>query len=185
VLVLQDFDWINGGSTACRFEDLAVERIRNVSSRVDLSIHMYPNEAGGLSCYLMYQKDLFLHQTMKTFIDVFRRVMNSAITHPTIPIARLPLITPQDLVREAEWNNTGGQETAPGSICERFKVAVVLGGSNIALNDGDSALNYLELDDRADRLASWLLERRMEPEEVVGIVSSLIINKIGLKSRSG
>ncbi|KAE9402498.1 acetyl-CoA synthetase-like protein, partial [Gymnopus androsaceus JB14] len=167
MFVLQDFSGVVATDSSNGLCGLKYEEIRNASTRLDMTIHLFVR-GGGLRGYVMYQTDLFTSGNIQAVIDVFQRIIVTATAQPSVPISTLVLSTSFDLKMLENWNSTN-QYSAGGSLHDRFRAVASLEGSSLAVVDGSSSLTYSELDEQTDRLASWLVGRGLNAEEAVGI----------------
>ncbi|KAE9391127.1 acetyl-CoA synthetase-like protein [Gymnopus androsaceus JB14] len=160
------------------FEDL-----KHAFIRLDLSFHVFVrgNELRGS---LIYQRDLFFPNTIQTFSDVILRVIKAATKNPSTLLPRLQLSTADDLKRLAVWNDTDVHFAGLDlSIGDRFHQAAAQYQTSVAVVDGTLSLTYSELDEQSDRLASWISQKGMPTESVVGICMGrsalLVISYLG------
>lgn len=169
MFVLQDFSGVTASSVA-GFDGITSEEIRNATTRLDLSLHLYVVE-DQLKGYFMYQTDLFELSTIQTFSDVFLRVITTAIAQPLSPLALLELSCPNDLQNLSAWNRT--DRSFPGSnssLGDFFRQVALREPSSIAVVHGSISMSYAVLNEQSDRLASWL-SRKTHQGSVVGVVS--------------
>jgi len=170
VLSLHDLSGISANEFGREMNQL-FEDLKRASTRLDLSFHVFVrgNELRGS---LIYQRDLFFPDTIQTFSDVILRVIKAATKNPSTPLPRLPLSTADDLERLAVWNDTDVHFAGLNlSIGDRFHQVATQHQTSVAVVDGTLSLTYSELDEQSDRLASWISQKGMPTECVVGIVS--------------
>ena len=77
-------------------------------------------------------------------------------------------LTPAELGRLAGWNDTA--RDVPGvTLAELFEVQAARTPGALAVECGDEALSYAELDERANRLARYLVSLGAGPERLVAV----------------
>lgn len=170
VFVLQDFSMVTDGDRIPQMRGIGVEELRCPSTRLDISIHLFPKE-DSINGYVMYQADFFTHQTIKSLVNIYLRILDEASRNLACPLSLLPLVTQDDLQKLEEWNNTCSPLNQELAIHDRFREVALFHGSDIAVVDGCVSLTYSELDMRSDCLASWLINWNIPFQSVVGIVS--------------
>ncbi|KAF7337651.1 Amino acid adenylation domain-containing protein [Mycena sanguinolenta] len=176
-LVLQDFTGASDNRFGKDLRNITPEEIRVPSSNLDLSIHLFSEETT-LHGYMMYQTDLFSHETVSTILDNFQRVLRALVASPRSNIASMDMLTPADLVSLENWNCTDVDSILPKSLVHGFRSTVAAYRSSLAVDDGSISLTYEELDQRSDRLASWLAMKGVQKGSVVGVSmprSSLLV----------
>ncbi|KAK7468432.1 hypothetical protein VKT23_002945 [Stygiomarasmius scandens] len=169
MFVLQDFSGIVTNESGRGLHGLTSEEIRNTTTRLDLSVHLFVND-DKLDGYLMYQSDLFSSETIRTFSHIFQRILEAGVQSPAVSLSKLALLESADLEKVLLWN---GVETKTAqlqsSIGDRFREVAAMHRSCLAVADETTSLTYAMLDEQSDRLASWLVQQDFLPEAVVGV----------------
>ncbi|MFB4300559.1 non-ribosomal peptide synthase/polyketide synthase [Actinomadura sp. NTSP31] len=118
---------------------------------------------------LGYQAGLLDERTAESILARLLGLIETAVTEPDLPVGRIGVLRPAERDRLLlEWNDTGHpvrEETVP----ELFAAQVRRAPDATAVVFGDDELTYGELDERADRLARWLIARGAGPERLVGV----------------
>ncbi|KAJ7347283.1 hypothetical protein DFH08DRAFT_936842 [Mycena albidolilacea] len=167
-LVLQDFTGGSDNQFGRRLRDVTAEEIRIPSTNLDLSIHLFSQDTT-LHGYMMYQTDLFSHESVRTVLNNFQRVIRALVVSPQGNIASMDMLTPDDLVSLEGWNRSNVDCIMPKSLVHGFRSSVAAYNSSLAVDDGLISLTYEELDQRSDRLASWLATKGLQKGSIVGI----------------
>ncbi|MEV0696793.1 amino acid adenylation domain-containing protein [Saccharopolyspora sp. NPDC050389] len=118
---------------------------------------------------LGYRPDVFDHATVEAQAARLQRVLEAIVADPDRPVGRLDLLSGAERRQLLEeWNGlrTDTQET---TLPKLFRAQVARTPDAAAVVCGAESVTYLELDDRADRLASLLVERGVGPESVVAL----------------
>ncbi len=122
----------------------------------------------GISAFLEYARDLFDHVTVQALADRLTRLLREAAASPDRSLSRLDVLTAAERRALAEWNSTARQlpeTTVPGL----FQARAASIPDAIAVICGDITLTYAELNERANRLARYLIGLGAGPEQLVAI----------------
>ncbi|MBV9059576.1 MAG: amino acid adenylation domain-containing protein, partial [Pseudonocardiales bacterium] len=132
-----------------------------------LTLQAFLGEHLGLR--LAYDPDLFDSATVERMGQQLLVLLGGMAADPGQPVAQLPVLTAveRDQVL-AEWNDTFG-EVPVATMPELFAAQVVRTPDAVAVVAGDDKLSYVELDERASRLARVLIGRGIGPEQFVGL----------------
>ena len=124
-------------------------------SRFDLDLMMTEID-GELVGYLQYNTDLFEHASSGRLATHFKTLLAGIVAQPETPIARLPLLTPDEASRfAAAWNDTAAP-IFPGGVHELLAVELERNPAAIAVRCGGESLSHRELHRRANHLAHEL-----------------------------
>jgi amino acid adenylation domain-containing protein/non-ribosomal peptide synthase protein (TIGR01720 family) len=119
---------------------------------------------------LQYNTDLFDPATMQRMVDHLLVLLAGIAADPDQPVRGLPLLTEAEQHRVlVEWNDTQ-QEVRQATLPELFAAQVAACPGAEALCCGSVSLSYAELDERANRLAHWLIGMGVGPERLVAVV---------------
>ncbi|MFI0790723.1 amino acid adenylation domain-containing protein [Streptomyces lydicus] len=152
------------------------EKATTGTSRFDLliSLHERHDEAGepaGMQALLEYATDLFDRSTVESLLSRWLQLLREVVADPDRPIGQAEVLL--DGEREqlmVGWN--GATTPVPANpLVEVFAERVRLAPDAVAVVSGDGvSLSYGELNSRANRLAHYLVERGVGPEQVVGVL---------------
>ena len=120
---------------------------------------------------IQYSTDLFDLETIQRMIRHFQNLLESAVTDPQQAVARLSLldvIEQQQLLKD--WNDTRTDYPRDKCIHEIFEAQASQTPDASALVYNEERLSYRELNERANRLAHYLLAAGVGAETVVGIM---------------
>jgi amino acid adenylation domain-containing protein/non-ribosomal peptide synthase protein (TIGR01720 family) len=125
--------------------------------------------AAGMDGGLRYSTDLFEPQTAQALAGRLLRVLESVAADPRQRVADLPILTDEE--RELAlygWNQS--QHDIPATtLPEFFELQAEKTPHALAFSGHGRSMTYLELNERANRLAHYLISRGIGPEDVVGI----------------
>ncbi|MET9290621.1 amino acid adenylation domain-containing protein [Streptomyces sp. NPDC003077] len=128
-------------------------------------------EEGCLRWSLAYAGDLFEDRTIAGVLDVVREVLGQFAGHPERLVADIELVSREQREQMLKWNATDGDFPEDKRLNELFEDAVRRSPDREAVVFGDLRLTYREIDERANRLAHWLLGPALgvRREELVGM----------------
>ena len=117
-----------------------------------------------------FDSDLFEKGTIIRLLGHVGMILDGMIRDPSIPVIKLPILTPaerQQLL--VEWNPGQARRPSYETLHQWFESQVVRTPEALALTCEQQSLTYLELNQRANRLAHALRERGVGPESIVGL----------------
>jgi amino acid adenylation domain-containing protein len=163
---------VEDGEGPVRFDmgELVLESLPLGRNTTQFDLTLMVLEAGrSLTATLQYSTDLWDEATMARLAGHYRTLLEGIVADPACRVGDLPLLTAaerqQILIR---WNDTA--IPYPAACLHRLIEAQVKGAPNtIALVQGEAALTYRELNERANRLARHLRSLGVGPEARVGL----------------
>ena len=136
-------------------------------ARFDMTLKLA--EVGGeLAGAVQYSTALFDAARIERMAGHLVTVLEAAAANAVRPLSRLPLLPPGErdlLVRE--WNDTTAPVPAVGGVHELIAAQAAASPDATAVVAGGVSLAYEELEERANRLAHYLLSRGLRAETVV------------------
>ncbi|HEX5080739.1 MAG TPA: amino acid adenylation domain-containing protein, partial [Blastocatellia bacterium] len=143
--------------------------VENRLSKFPLSL-VLSERPEGLVGSVEYNTNLFEAGTIERLVANFQQLLESIVSAPHERIENLRLMTAAE--RETvlnDWNRTAAKYPSEKLIHELFEEQAERNGDAIALEYGDERLSYGELNRRANRLAHYLMELGVRPEDRVGV----------------
>ncbi|MGQ0717555.1 MAG: amino acid adenylation domain-containing protein, partial [Pseudonocardiales bacterium] len=138
------------------------------SSRFDLVVEFLPRD-GSLNITVEYNTDLFDAGTIAGLVASLEVLLEGIADDPDGQLAELPSLTED----ERHWllveRNATAQPVPAVVWTELFEAQVARAPGAVAIVFEDEALSYLELNERANRLARMLIERGAGPERFVAL----------------
>ena len=174
MFVLQNFE-----REVLGFSDLEVtsKDIGYHVSKFDLTLNVLEHPED-LELSYEYSTDLFKEDTIARFADYFKRIVDQVISNPDIVLGDIVLLDKkEEQVLLADFNATSVAYPKDKTIIDLFYDQVKLHGSKIALEDIEGSLSYEEVYNRAQLIASFLIDQG-HVNSVIGIIgerSSLTI----------
>jgi amino acid adenylation domain-containing protein/non-ribosomal peptide synthase protein (TIGR01720 family) len=139
------------------------------SAKFDLTLFML-EENGVLGGVFEYNSDLFERGTIERMATCFQTLLAAAVHAPETPVQRLPLLEAAELQHIlVDWNAT--QRDFPRDLCAQQLIEAQVDRTPQvpAVILADRALTYAELEQRANRLARFLVERGAGPDVLIAI----------------
>jgi amino acid adenylation domain-containing protein/FkbH-like protein len=160
----------NAEAETLRLTGLNVHRMRveTGSEKFDLTLEL-KEDAKGLLGTLKYNTDLFDRVTIKRMLGHYLRLLNGLATSPDLAISKFELLNESERHQVIlEWNDSHFR--SEGLWLHRlFEAQVGRSPEAIAIASEQGQLSYLELNRRANQLASHMMERGVGVETPVGI----------------
>ncbi len=156
-----------------RLPDITIEprQIDSGTAKFDLTFVIEENEEK-LAGQIVYNTDLFEPETIERMAEQFQILFAGLVKDVEQRISDLPLLTEAEQVQILKtWNRAPQEFHAPQSksISELFEAQAKRTPDEIALIYENAQLTYRELNERANRLAHYLMELGAAPETLVGI----------------
>jgi amino acid adenylation domain-containing protein len=125
----------------------------------------------GLHGSLEYNTDLFDGATARAMAERWQRLLAGVMEQPAMPISRLPLLSPGEREWLLErWNAT--ERSLPHATVHRAFEAIAERWPDVTVSDEASAVTYLDLNRRANRLARGLRRAGVRSETRVALCTS-------------
>jgi glutamate-1-semialdehyde-2,1-aminomutase len=149
-------------------------------------LHFNAMELGGtLSLELDYATDLFEHETADRLLRGFKIWLRAAAAAPDTPLDRLPTMAATERHQIViGWNSTGTPHESFAGIHEAISLQAGLRPEAPAVVFGDDVLSYRELEERANRLAHFLIAHGVTQSMLVGLCiprsPAMIVGLLGI-----
>jgi len=129
---------------------------RQVVAKYDLSLAITDSK-GTLEASFEYNTDLFDRATVERFASHYANLLQGIVSDPHQSVDRLALLSPTELSRiTQEWNQTEVAFEPAMTIHGMFEAQAKRTPDAIAVQFHNDCLTYLELDQRAEKLAIQL-----------------------------
>src|ERR1700761_3033929 len=126
-------------------------------SRFDLTLSLVETDSG-LEGSLEYNTDLFDQATVRRLLDHYERLLEAVVSDPEARVRSYELLSAQEKRQQlVEWNATQRQYPQDRCVHELFEEQVRRTPDAIAVVSGQSQLSYAQLNERANRLAHYLI----------------------------
>ncbi|WP_329415500.1 amino acid adenylation domain-containing protein [Nocardia vinacea] len=146
-------------------------------AKTDLHISLadrYTDEGApaGIMANFGYATDLFDEATVQGFTDRFVRVLDAVLTDVSVRVGEIELLAGDESSRIlAGWNDTAHPIDATMTLVSLLDATVAAAPDAVAVvsDQPGRKLSYGELDARVNRLARYLIERGVRPEDRVAL----------------
>jgi len=157
--------------------------------KLDLTLEAR-EQAGGLKLALAYNRDLFARETMERLGEHLQNLLEGIAANPEARIQELPLLS------ETERKHLlyGLNETAVdygwnGCVHELIEEQVKKTPEAVAVVFEERSLSYGELNEKANRLAHYLVEQGVRPDTLVGLCVErsleMVVGIVGILKAGG
>ncbi|WP_235429859.1 non-ribosomal peptide synthetase, partial [Xanthomonas sp. GPE 39] len=167
------FAWQNMPRSELDLGDIEVSGLGIAQTReqFDLLLSLAEGEQGIVGS-LNYATALFEHSTLQRWMGHWRHLLEAMVAEGAEdqPVDRLPLLNEVErhqLLRQ--WNATATDYPRDACVHELFEAQVAQTPSAIAVVQGEVSLTYGELNARANRLAHYLRDLGVRPDDRVAI----------------
>ena len=167
------FVYQNALEKGLQLPDLKIESIQvpNKNAKFDLTLTVaeLPNE---FALDVEFDTDLFEAETIYRLMSHFQKILAEALQQPEIPITRLDLLTESEKRKILdEWIPKGPKFPPEKCIHQWFEEKAEKFADRTALTFEGHHITYKELNRRANQLAHFLLERNVQPDDLIAIYS--------------
>ncbi|UYU27154.1 non-ribosomal peptide synthetase DhbF [Bacillus subtilis] len=150
-------------------------RINSVgSAKFDLTLEISEDRLAdgtpnGMEGLLEYSTDLFKRETAQALADRLMRLLEAAESDPDKQIGNLDILAPEERSSMVtDWQSVS-EKIPHACLPEQFEKQAALRPDAIAVVYEDQALSYAELNERANRLARFLISEGVGPEQFVAL----------------
>ncbi|MFJ1449355.1 amino acid adenylation domain-containing protein [Bacillus halotolerans] len=150
-------------------------RIHSVgSAKFDLTLEISESRLddgtpNGLEGLLEYSTDLFKRETVQALADRLLRLLEAAEADPDQEIGRLDILAPEERsITVTDWQSVS-EKIPQACLPDLFEKQAALSPDSIAVVYEDKAMSYMELNERANRLARLLISKGVGPEQFVAL----------------
>ncbi len=167
------FIYQNDGFTPVSFEDLNANMYIPDSkiSKFDLSLEVVPNDNGEFLLNFEYCTKLFKEETIKKFASHFINIAKEIVKDSDAYISDISILSEDEKHKILyEFNDTKLDYPKNKTISELFEEQVQRTPDNIAIVFGDTKLTYIELNEKANRLAWHLRNIGITRNDIVSIM---------------
>ncbi|HJP94904.1 MAG TPA: amino acid adenylation domain-containing protein [Pyrinomonadaceae bacterium] len=136
---------------------------------VDLAL-TFTKSAKVISGRLEYNSKLFRQETLERFVGHYLNVLTAVTGNINVLVRDIQILSEaeqQQLL--VDWNDTTAPRPKHSCLHEMFAAQVEREPDAIAVETAGERISYRELDERANRLAAYLISRGVRLEDRVGV----------------
>ncbi|GAA2597835.1 non-ribosomal peptide synthetase DhbF [Dactylosporangium fulvum] len=124
---------------------------------------------GGIDCSLQYSGALFDRETAQRLLARLVLFLETAVDTPDVPVGRLGILLPREREDLLEGWQGPRREVEDATASQLFEAQAAAVPDKTAVVFEGVRLTYAELNDRANRLARYLVAQGVGPEQVVAL----------------
>ncbi|GAB4583138.1 amino acid adenylation domain-containing protein [Nocardia sp. IFM 10818] len=139
------------------------------TAQVPLALAVVTESAHGAVLEAEYQVDVLGEALVQRMLEHYAQLLDSALTTPDKRIGDLDMLGAQDRAAILELSRGAEAPADPTTMVALFEASVAAAPEAIALVSDTARLTYGELNQRANRLAHWLIREGIGAEDIVGL----------------
>lgn len=156
-------------------------------TKFDMSLFV-DEDVNNLKITLEYKKELWYAETIASLIDGYKKILKEIISKSKSFLHEIEIIEKETYINYTKQQECKETDLIEKVILKRFEANVKLNPDKICIEDKGVALNYLEVKNKSDQIATFLMNEKVKIEDLVGIymersadflVSLLAIIKVG------
>ena len=166
------FDWQNATEDRLELPGLELLPLKSSPYRVaKFDLRLFLEEGGDcISGGIEYATSLFEQGTIERYLGCFHALLEAMVADDTQTVDQLPMLSESERHRVLyEWNDTKTEFPSDKCVHELFEAQVEKTPDATAVVFEDATLSYAELNIRANRLAHYLRELGVKPDDRVAI----------------
>ncbi|UKZ78468.1 NRPS [Trichoderma virens FT-333] len=140
----------------------------------DLSFQIFDTH-NTLKCCIAFSKDLYEKRTVNNILTIFQKVLEGGLHEPTASIKTINLLKSENFNTLDKMGLLRVERTdypRELSVVDVFQQQVTATPTRTAIKDRSGSVTYTQLDERSNKIASWLLGQSLAPETLIGVLSS-------------
>ena len=139
------------------------------SSLFDLDLEVI-NMGGSFHCLAKYDTDLFESSFIQRLLDSYEVVLKGITQNADPRVSSLPLLTEAELSKQQiEWNDIENKYSLEDVYHELFEEQTKNTPHNIAIQMDNRNISYEEINNQANQVAHYLIERGVDRGSMVGL----------------
>jgi amino acid adenylation domain-containing protein len=143
-------------------------RAENPTSKYDITLALSEQDKG-LVAAVEYATDLFDQATIERMLLHYRAVLQAVVANPDTRVHEIPLLSAaEEKTLLVDWNQT--EAPIPDVLAHQLIEAQAARTPDaVAVQFGSEQLTYRELDERANKVAQYLVKLGVGPDVLVGL----------------
>lgn len=137
------------------------------ATKSDINIELTERPEGHITGRLFFSTELFERETAREMTQHWRRLLEAVARQPGIAMTDHDLVTTDDRARQFSWNPPAVEGISSKNINDLLRSQVERTPEAVAVQVGDDALTYRQLDQRAAAIAAQLMADGIGRESVV------------------
>lgn len=157
---------------------------------LDLTMTVFENQKLGMDVTLTYRVDLFRESTIQQLADQYNNILERILNNSKLPLYEIAALSSEQLRKTlVDWNvveTSMAEFQFPHLNVERQAILTPMA---LAVCSEGVSLTYLELNERANRLAHYLRGIKVIPNQTVGLYMErsvdIIVGLLGILKAGG
>ncbi len=146
-----------------------IEETKIERSNFDLTLWLWEGSFG-LGGQFEYSVDLFTEKTAERMVRHLDKIVETVLVNPQTRLAEIPLLDKEEEKTILEtWNEREIYVDYSANFCRIFESRVEKNPGAVAVKFRDEELTYDELNQKANKLAHYLIKTGVKPENRVAI----------------
>ena len=152
-------------------EGLAIDitELDDKSAQFELTLDTTETENGEISVRFSYAKELFKPETIAGFAEHYQSILTALVENTEQAVGNIAFLSRAEYRQLEAWGVNPTQYDKTPLVHQLIEEHAELAPNSIALLFGELKLSYLELNNRANQLAHYLISQGIKPEYKVGI----------------
>ncbi|MDQ0232871.1 non-ribosomal peptide synthetase [Metabacillus malikii] len=166
--------------------DLEIQSVEVTSKDIkfDLSFEAVERE-NQLQVKILYSTALFNQSTIERMVDGFMEIVQRVTTEPNTSLKDIVLLDKAEQQKQIyEWNDTKHLVDVSKGYHEKLEEQVNRTPYHTAVFENDTGLTYMELNQKANKVARYLRSVGVAPDDLVGIMlersTDMLIGILGI-----
>ena len=139
------------------------------STKFDITLTI-TESANQLEGRIDYNKELFDQETIIRMSRHYVRLITAIVEQPTLPVDQFPLLTTEEIQQLVAFGKSHVTFPQQKTVVDLFCDQVEKTPDKTALVFESERLNYTELNQRTNDLAAFLIQKGVEPGEIVAVL---------------
>lgn len=191
-LVIQNFEEAQADTTALTGEELPAEMVAKLgmsrSSKFDMTWFAF-EEDGKLKLVLEYYSAIYSESSIRRFASHFQAILSNIMENPFRLISDINLISIEDEKSILQFASGKLIDFDSKNSVRHFELQVEKNPNNTAVRFGEQHLSYLELNQQADQLAAFLLNKCRAKTKKIGVLqdrtSNIVLSVLAILKAGG
>jgi amino acid adenylation domain-containing protein len=165
------FNYLPEYSNDIHFPGLLMQRmlVEHNYSQVDVTLEVNDRK-NSLFCKVRYKNDLFREETIQRFAGHYTTFLKAICTDETKPLNEISVLTEEETQQLlTDWNQTTTDDPKDLCVHQVFEQQVKETPDAIAVEFNKQQLTYAQLNEKANKLAGFLLKNGAGEDKIVAV----------------
>ncbi|MFK7784940.1 MAG: amino acid adenylation domain-containing protein [Crocinitomicaceae bacterium] len=150
-------------------DQMVISHLGSALAKFDLDV-TFEKVGGRLSCNAIFNSDLYASVVIEKLLRHFEVLANELLRNPKVKLDRVNYLTEEEVKQLHDFSCTETRSSDNKTFIDYFEEQVTKSSMHSALEFRDTTWSYQELNEKANHVASYLLEKyEIQPNDLVGI----------------